>query len=453
VRVRSVAAALLLAWPLAQLIPWPEPVLRVVSPERAADLARFAAAGVEVPRSLSLYPYATLRAAAALAGLVALFGAASGRYWLLAVITAAGLVEAAIGWRQYSWALAGLEETIDPRGTFGNRNLLAAWLVGSYGAALGLWSEAHGWRRTIAAASAAALAASAVLTFSRMGTLAVLAASAVFALRGRRIGWIAAALAAALAGASGLPDRFRPESLASERQGRLPMWRDGAAAARRYWFAGAGVGAFPEAFRRSHPFLTGQRVDHPHSDYLEILVEWGVPAGGALIAGLAALLVTRWRRAASGAARGCVAGAAGILLHGTADFPLHSPATAGLAALLLGLAGEKRATWKPAAALCGVLWVAVWALGGWDVEKHYAAGRAAFEVGRIEEAERVFRRGVAANPYAAPLWMELALAAEAKGDREGAVRYAGLALAVEPHTERIRRQAGELHLRLAESYE
>jgi hypothetical protein len=209
------------------------------------------------------------------------------------------------------------------------------------------------------------------------------------------------------------------------------MWQDSLRALGRYGLAGAGAGAFPYAFRRSHHYLGAYTIDHPHSDYLEILIEWGVPAGLVLIGGLIGCLAGSLRRP------GCLAGVAGIAVHALVDFPLHIPAIAGLVAVLAGLSDpgpRRRLAWLlPAAALL----LAAPQLGRSNAEALFQAGD--------------YHRALSANPYAAPLWMELAWQAEARGERDAAVWYAALALEVEPYTHRTLWRAANLYLRLGQA--
>lgn len=452
---------LLLVWPALQLVPSPPILLRWLAPERAAELVRFAGAGVAPASTISLYPYATVQTLVMLAGTGALFLLArETRHragpWVLVAVVGAGLIEAAIALRQYLLVQTGLLAEMELRGTFGNRNVLAAWLVGCYGAALALWAGETGRRRWLVAAAAVALGAATVLTLSRMGLIALVSATVVFGVTRRRAGLatgLAVAAVAALVGIPGLAARYRPEVLALEKQGRVAMWTDSLGALRRYAILGAGAGAFPYAFRRSHPYLEAYTIDHSHSDYLETLVEWGAPAGLLLVGALAGGLIRR-RRCLDGREWGCLAGVAGILVHGLADFPLRVPAVAGLVAILLGLAardaerGPGRRVVATVAVALAVLSFALPRLDGWNAGVQYDTGRRAFDEGRLDAAEQAYRRGLAANPYAAPLWMELAFLAEARGDADAALRYAGLAADLEPHTNRTRWWAQNLYLRL-----
>ncbi len=473
IRGRGVAAGwgpvAMVAWPAAQLIRWPESVLAWLAPERAAELARFRAAGVEAAPAISLYPWATLQTLIALAATAALYVLAreatrrrpATRYGLLAAIALLGVAEALLGWRQYLFGQSGVAALAELRGTFGNRNLLAAWLVGCYGAALGWWGASRRRSRAAAAACTGVLAATVVATLSRGGTAALAGATAVFtagragARRAAAVAAVAAALSAAAVGAGALAARCGPEALSREREGRLAMWQDALAAAAERSPAGAGAGAFAYGLRRSRPYLAGYSIDHAHCDYLDILVEAGLP-GAFLTGGLLWTLARRIRKAKGAAPRGALAGAAGVLLQAAVDFPLHIPAVAALAALLLGLgsgAARRRPRWTAAATAAVAAALSATAcfiprLASWNAEEHYRAGWRAFEAGHETAAERAFRRGLAANPYAGPLWMEMAFLAEARGEREAALRYTALAEEVEPHSGRIAQAAMNLRLRL-----
>ncbi len=490
---------LLLLWPLAQMAPLPHGILERVSPERAAELAGFVVEGVAATPTISLYPYATARALLGLAAAVGLFLLArdfcrqrgSALRWMAAAVVALGLIEALAGLRQHLAIQTGAASgpLLDggfARGTFGNRNLLAAWLEGCYGAALGIFLARLGsWRRAPAATVAAGLAAGAmavaiVCTFSRMGIVALAAATLSMGAaqwRRQRGGtvWIAGlglavVIGAGIAGFPGLLKRYSLQALAGEKQGRLAMWKDSAAAAARHWRAGAGAGAFPYAFRRSRAYLTAFTVDHPHNDYLETAVEWGVPAGVAVMAGLAGavLALARRLRAAEEERRwiglGCLAGAGAILVHAAADFPLRIPAIQGLVAVLMGMAAGavapvrlKKAGWagRTAAtvAAAGLAGVSLWArppqdgtparLERWNAEAHYRASHR-------DSSESGYRRALERNPYAAVLWIELALAAEERGEAAAARRSSDLALAIEPHSRRVEWAAANLRLRLGD---
>ncbi len=486
--------AALIGWTLFQLLPLPVSLLGWLSPERAREIADFGALGLAAPSTLSLYPYATARALVVLAAAAALYWLARdltrrspGAWrWLAAAVLILGLAEALPALRQYFLIQTGSAALPFPadyaRGTFGNRNLLAAWLVGCYSAALGMAAAPLDLRLRALGAVTGALTGVAVLaTFSRMGLLALGAATLLFGCAGGlgRRRWRIPAAAAALAlgaalaiGPPALARRYSQPALQAEREGRLAMWADAAGAARRYWLTGAGAGAFPWAFRRSHPYLAIYTIDHPHNEYLEAAAEWGVPAAALTGAALALWMARRLvelRRAPSPAREiglGCWSGAAAVLLHAAVDFPLRLPAILFLFALLAGLAAggpspaprrvPAPAVAVAAAALAGV---SLWSLPGgaepagmerFNAELPYRGARLAFEQDDRAGAERALGRTLALNPYAAQAWMEAAALAEARGQPGVALDFARLAQQLEPYTRRGQWAGAHLRLRLGD---
>ena len=107
---------------------------------------------------------------------------------------------------------------------------------------------------------------------------------------------------------------------------------------------GAGIGTFPEAFRRFHPADIPLFVNHAHNDYLEWLFE-----GGLLAAGLLLLLLALYLRRCFHIVReeswprerylriGAAIGILLILLHGLVEYNLRIPANAIFFAFLAGL--------------------------------------------------------------------------------------------------------------------
>ncbi len=489
-------ALFLLGWPLLQLVPLSPGLMTMLDPQRAAELSRFARAGISVAPTISLHPDATVQMVLTLAAALGVFVLARelcrreshALEWLAAGVIVLGLVEAVPALRQYALLQTG---TVTPtgagddfiRGTFGNRNLLAAWLEGCYGVALAL---AMARRRAAAPVTAVVglaavvLAVVVILSFSRMGMVGIAAQSVFWGCvtgRGCRRGasqivliLMAVILGAGAVGWTGVTKRYTPGSLALEREGRLAMWGDSIRAMRRYPLVGAGGGAFSSAFRRSHAYLTGYTIDHAHNEYLEGAVEWGVPAAMALAAGMAAALV-RIFRGLKGQQRerqrqiglGCLAGALAIALHAAVDFPLRIPAILALFCVLLGMAaGAGRPGpvigcgkfHRMAAGCMALVWLALVVFSLWPIrasaEAHYADGRRQFIEGRINEATAAYRRALQSDPYAAPAWRELAWIAESRGDAQGALAFAELAQRLEPHTLRGEWGIANLYLRLGE---
>lgn len=313
-----------------------------------------------------------------------------------ALLALAALAQLATGTRRVYGLFEPLEGGT-PFGPFVNRNHFAGYMLLVVPVALGLFSDA--WRafarrvgtgpnarRTIVALSTregtaavyAALApllgiAALLASTSRGGILALCAALALagLGLRSRRgtPGWAAALVFAAVAltwfGLERLEQRFVRAS--HDAPGRTVVWRESLALMNGgRWATGYGFDAFAEAFSRVPawelprgatswpepllaPLLGGTRLGYrapgdlpglewyreAHNDYVQLLVEAGVP--GLLIglwAGLAALAAARrdpW----------LFAGLAGVLMHAGVDFDLQIPAIGALFVVLAAL-GSRR---------------------------------------------------------------------------------------------------------------
>ncbi len=291
---------------------------------------------------------------------------------LIATVLATGLAQGAFG---------VVQSTLAPYRVYGRASPLVTAPFGSYvnhnhfaglmemGAVLAAGLAAARARRdgaTPAALALAGLSLALVLAHlasgSRGGLLALLAG---FALLGaahawraraspRRVAWSAAAVFVALL-ATGLwlaPEsaRARFATLVSSRPDSSAGYRVEAARATlrllaAHPFAGAGLGAFPDAvaaWKRVHGEV---RLTHAESDALEFAAETGL-VGLALLAALAVAWWTglherlvrgrdRHRRDVAVAAA-CAAGAG--LAHALFDFGLRLPSLALTCAALLGLA-------------------------------------------------------------------------------------------------------------------
>ena len=389
-----------------------------------------------------------------------------------------------------------------------NRDHYAALLEGLLGLALGVVFATvctRGWKRwfqgrdavwtVTALAVAAACGLGVVFSFSRMGVIVVTTitlATLATALWRQRLAALlisasvgAGVLLASSAGLRGLPERFG--QLIAERGDpfRIAIWLDSLETASQYLWTGSGLGTFAFAFRRSEAYAPLKFIDHAHSEYLELLVELGLPATLLLIGGALYLVIDTGRRArvlddrrARRLAYGCLLGAAGMLLHSAVDFPLRMPAVAALFAVLLGYARglsaakQERAessayvevsrlrikrivTVVPAALFTGgfSLVALLLLLGRWDhldAEVRHERAYAAMMAGKPEEAGALYAEALHANPYAAALWLKRSELAEASGDVQGAVGMARLARRLEPYSVRTEWPLAHLYLRTAE---
>ena len=340
-----------------------------------------------------------------------------------AVIVALFLVGLA-GLAQAFWSWSGLEQSWPPAATFVNRNVAAQCLVALIPLVLpALLAGRSGVTRWGAALSGGIGIAFLIATRSRGGWLGVVVGCGLGAVllvlyarrSSRRPPFRGAAAPAALLGVLCLigalvPGRG-PESLASvpERLGtlarpaaavggtRVALWRNTAVLAADAPLAGIGAGRFAveypryQAARVETPnFGTVSQPEHPHNDALEFAAELGLPSamalaglllGAMLISSRRAVQADSWEQAARCAAR--VAAIGGVLVHGLVSFPLHSPASALLIAVVVGRSwrrtggGRGHPSWRKTVAVLALLAVpfAVW-VGLRELRAQAAMGRA-----------------------------------------------------------------------------
>jgi O-antigen ligase len=367
-----------LAWSALQLAPWPGRGAWSVAPDATVRGLAFVAS------LLALHT-----AAAATLG----DGDARRRMrralaWFGGVLALGALAQLSTGTR----AIYGLftpQEGGTPAGPFVNRNHLAGYLLllapmalGYLARALWAWRERAGGRggtrRVLALhtpegtalvyACLPALAAIAALlaTTSRGAILAFVLslATALLARRPRGRGAMLAMAVAFLAmgltwfGLERLGDRF--SAIPDNAPGRTRVWSDALARMDGRWLTGAGLNAFEAHLSRvpawrlpegatpwpdeaREPFESGARVGfrfqgsdwyrEAHNDYLQVLVESGVPG----------LLIALWAAAAAlhrnAPSRWVFAALLGMLLHALVEFDFQIPA---LPALFVVLAAWRR---------------------------------------------------------------------------------------------------------------
>lgn len=127
---------------------------------------------------------------------------------------------------------------------------------------------------------------------------------------------------------------------------RYQYWDTTLFAIRQSFPFGTGFGSFERVYRTVEPLgqVTPLSVNHAHDEYLEVILEGGLPAVILMLAGLAVLaaaLISGWRQGrdrqeratlvAAGAATGL------ILLVSLVDYPLRMAGIAGLFGAALGL--------------------------------------------------------------------------------------------------------------------
>jgi O-antigen ligase len=317
--------------------------------------------------------------------------------WLAASLALVALAQLASGTHLIYWFFQPLEGG-QPFGSFVNRNDFAGYMLLVVPIALGLLAEA--WRayvrrvggapnarrtllalgtregtRLLYAALPPLLGISALLaTTSRGGILAFFAALALAAagVRSRRgtPAWVAAIVFTAVAltwfGLGRLDVRFLRAT--DDAPGRTVVWHESLDAMHgARWATGYGLDSFGEAISRvpawrlpvgatpwpaavAAPLLSGEHVGYrapddvpglawyreAHNDYVQLLVETGIPG----------LLIGLWAAfAALAAARRdpwLFAALAGVLMHVVVDFDLQIPAITALFVVLAALPGRGR---------------------------------------------------------------------------------------------------------------
>ena len=177
----------------------------------------------------------------------------------------------------------------------------------------------------------------------------VIAASALLLVGWRRQRrWLAIPallLVAAIIGGLALPIGGREDPLGAtasvETRGEITAksWDAG----KQYFPFGSGLGTFEKVYRLQEDPTAVDRVyvNHAHNDYLELIVELGLP-GLILIAGFLAWWVTtaakRWRDNLGDLyGKAAIIASAALLAHSLVDFPLRTPALSVLFAATLAL--------------------------------------------------------------------------------------------------------------------
>jgi O-antigen ligase len=126
---------------------------------------------------------------------------------------------------------------------------------------------------------------------------------------------------------------------------RPEIWRDSWFAMRQYWPWGAGMGSFIPVFAAAERLevVTQRFVNRAHDDYLEFLIEAGLP--GILVFGLICRQIVHdawrsWRTRTAGSPAQMICGAAAIsfiMVHSLGDYPLRSMSIACMIGACAGL--------------------------------------------------------------------------------------------------------------------
>jgi O-antigen ligase len=379
--------ALILAWMIFQLIPLPPSVVEQLSPLRwSTALAARRALGQSPTAwlALSVAPSLTMARLLNVAPAIALFIAAREMAWwwrdrmwiVVAPLAAVAWLESGLGLVQFQFMRAAGGQAGAAAGTYVNRNhfagllemvfpVVAMWAIATWKRGITRVAQplAPALRASLLLAVAACLLVGVVLSQSRMGFTAILAAVALTALmwlgsersgdraRKRHWRWIIP-LAVPLSILFFLPTReliLRFADLAAteeiSKDTRVQIWNDTGKLIDAYRWTGCGLGAYERGLYRFKTAAPVNRVDFAHNDYLQMLSELGII--GAMLVGLLGtwvlwrtLLVVLFMRGQPNweMAVGLLGAFLAIGLHSLADFNLYIPANALALAWLAGVA-------------------------------------------------------------------------------------------------------------------
>jgi len=381
-RLSTILAGLVVVWIVLQQFPAPFADWNAALWDRAAH-----ALGAPVERSVSLarerslghllrlLAYAAIflsawtvgrrsQGAQAVLRSVAFIGAAYALYGLIAYFSGNEFV---LWFRKTAY-------TEDLTGSFVNRNSFATFLGLCLIANLGLIAQvlseridSASWRMLFHSSVEATLrhgiwpllgstltAAALLLTHSRGGMIAtlcgvaamVLAALSAPSLRGPwrwPLASFAAAGAALMIAVAGSGALERLGNSSDDSTGRNEIYAGTIAAIEQHPLAGTGLGTFEYVYAPHQPQSELKRVEYAHDEYLQTMLELGLPAAAgfflllALLAGRCIVGVFRRRR---NALFPCVGVGASVLaaVHSLVDFSLEMPAVATIFAALLGMA-------------------------------------------------------------------------------------------------------------------
>ncbi|HZF94059.1 MAG TPA: O-antigen ligase family protein [Allosphingosinicella sp.] len=363
-----------------QLVPLPPSIWTGIA-GREAIAEGFTAVGAELPwLTTSLSPYRTVSSALwllpAVAILLAILRLRAFKPGPIAwTIVAVTVVSVAIGAMQVAggetsgWYFYEITNRGASTGFFSNANHLATLLVCTFPFLTALYLHARDKGRSVqknsgllvilvGAVGLVVVGVAVNRSLAGVGlSVPVLAASALMFMsrRGRPMPrWLlalvpilaVASVAVALSGPTG--NNLIGEEARSSQESRFTSFSRSLDAAGDFLPAGSGIGSFQEIYRtRENPeTMTRTYMNHVHSDYIELLLETGVP--GMIVL---ALFLYWWARRTWAiwraedrdhyALAGSIASAA-ILAHSAVDYPLRTAAIAAVFALSVALMAEPR---------------------------------------------------------------------------------------------------------------
>ena len=268
-----------------------------------------------------------------------------------------GLVYAAIGNTNLYWVRSTLENArpygpyVNPANFAAMMELATPWVLA---AAVSAYRTQHRppLPFPILVATGICCAASGVMSGSRAGVvligLGIVALLVRLPQRGRAL-WAAGGVAV-LAGAAWLvtvSERLRlffeigDEGLMNVE--RLAAWKAAAAMLADFPITGAGIGVFRDVFPIYAPAGGMGRMQHLHNDYLEVLLETGLPGAVLLVWLIGAFAVAAWSGSRGKVkAYGLMVGLSCLFLHALVDFNHQIPANALTFVILAAIAVAPR---------------------------------------------------------------------------------------------------------------
>ncbi len=365
-------ALLLLAM---QLVPLPPSVWSAL-PGRQPLIEGYQLLGQTAPwLPISLTPYSTMAALPWLLPPLAMLAAilrlkAYRTSWLVAALLAGTILGVLLGALQVSsspgmqWYLYRITNPGFATGFFANKNHMATLLLVSIPFLAALFARAQGGKPQhfyplLAAGGGVVLIIIVGLALNRSVAgwglaLPVLIASSLIVAKGwARATGAALGVSSALAAIALLtlfvaPVHDRLGRIADTSvQTRTEIFSSSTRAALEFAPMGSGFGSFVETYRM---FEDPSRVDttyvnHAHNDYLELLIETGLPGLLLLLLFLAwwgSLAIQQWRGAADAYGRAASIATAAILAHSIVDYPLRTAAIAAVFAMCLGVMAQSR---------------------------------------------------------------------------------------------------------------
>lgn len=380
-RFGTLLALVILLVPIAQLIPLP-PQLWIRLPGRELSIEILAVAGLaEGWRPISLDPEATVRSALELLPGLAIFVAClrlrpADRPMLLKLVVAVAILSAVLGGLQKASGGADLFTPFASghrglaTGLFVNRNHQATFFLIAMLLTAGLGGGRSSLRpgdptKLVALGLVLLFGAGVAATASRTGFVLLMPALLIallllFPIKVTPFQFASSVLGAIAAGAAALQSSAVRSTLSRFENGvddaRFDYWTDLMPAISSFWPVGSGVGTFPRIFPifESLESVEAAFVRNAHNDYLEILLETGLP--GALLmlfallflAGCAAQLYRHRAENDFAPKMAALAAILLLLLHSVVDYPIRMLSIMALFGLLAGFIASPPGRERPA---------------------------------------------------------------------------------------------------------